>query len=151
MGGVVLTESIETEDWEDVHVCVLHHEADVTQATDSLDCVRLNLAPKDEVDEDFGNFFQRFKVDIFGSKAWDNYRVETFLVDHQLQVLFWFWKQTEALTGELVEYLVFLLQKVQQLGKTTMGYKLFLKFVLVIQQTREGDNYHFLVDLVDLG
>lgn len=151
MGGVVLTKGIETEDWKYVHVCVLDHEADVTQTADGIDSVRLNLAPKDEVYEDFGNLFQGFKVDIFGSKARYNDRVEAFLVDHQLQVWFWFWKQTEALAWELVEYLVFLLQEVEQLGKTPMGYELFLKFVFVIQQTREGDNYHFLVDLVDLG
>lgn len=62
----------------------MDHEADVRQATDSFYSVRLYLAPKNKVDKDFGDFFECFKVYIFGSEARDNDRIQAFLIYYKL-------------------------------------------------------------------
>jgi len=55
MGLNVFRESVEAEDNEDVHILVIDHEADVTEAAGSLEGVLRDLSPEDQVDEDLGD------------------------------------------------------------------------------------------------
>ena len=67
MGCIILWQGVKAEYWEYVHVYILNHEADVRETTDSLYIFRLNLSPKNKIDKNFGNFFERFQVYIFCS------------------------------------------------------------------------------------
>ena len=55
----VFRQSVQAEHCQYVHVKVVDHEADVAQTACSLDNLRLQLAPEDQVDEDLRDFFER--------------------------------------------------------------------------------------------
>lgn len=65
----VLRQGVETEDCEDVHVLVVDHEANITEAASCFECVLRNLPPQDQIDEDLGDLLQRLEVDVFGPQA----------------------------------------------------------------------------------
>jgi len=66
---VVFGERVQAEDGENVHVKVVNHEADIAKTTRSLDGLLLELSPENQVDEDLGDFFERFQVDVLRSQT----------------------------------------------------------------------------------
>ena len=55
---VVLGERVKAEDGQDVDVLVVNHEADITQTACRLKSVLGDLAPENQVDEDFCDLLQ---------------------------------------------------------------------------------------------
>lgn len=90
---LVFRQSVQAEHCQYIHVEVVDHEANVAQAAGSLDNLRLQLAPEDEVDEDLRDFFKRLQIDVFGAKAGDNDRVKTLLLNDLVQDFFTFREQ----------------------------------------------------------
>ena len=62
----IFRESIQAEDGQDIHILVIDHQPNVTQAASGLESVLRYFAPQDQIDEDFGDLFQRLKIYVFG-------------------------------------------------------------------------------------
>ena len=90
---------IEAEDGQNVDVLVVYHETDVAETTSGFECVLGDLPPEDEVDEDLGDFLERFQINIFSPQAGNDNRVQAFLVEDLLQVLLVLTQETEALAA----------------------------------------------------
>lgn len=109
MRRIILTECIKTKNSQYIHINIIDHQPNITQTTRSLNSVRVQLPPKNQINKDLGDFFESFKVDVFGAQARDDNSVETFLLDDLLQVVLGFRQQRETFARELVEHFVFLL------------------------------------------
>lgn len=87
VGFLVLGEGVQAENGEDVHILVTHHETDVAQAAYRLKSVLGYLSPEDQVDENLGDFLERFQIDVLGSQARNDDRVQALLVQDLLEIL----------------------------------------------------------------
>ena len=89
----VLRQSIQTEDGQNIHVLVVDHEPNVTEAARRLERILGYLPPQDKIDEDLGDLLQRLQVDVLCPQARDDDRVEALLIQDFLQVLLIFREQ----------------------------------------------------------
>ena len=64
MVSLIFAETIQAEHGQDIHIKVIDHEADVTEAARRLNDLRLELAPKDQIDENLRDLFQSFQIDV---------------------------------------------------------------------------------------
>ena len=64
MVSLIFAETVQAEHGQDIHIKVIDHEADVTEAARRLNDLRLELAPKDQIDENLRDLFQSFQIDV---------------------------------------------------------------------------------------
>lgn len=87
MRFLVLRESVQAENGEDVHILIIDHETDIAQAAGRLKRVLGYLSPEDQVDENLRDFLECFQINVFGSQARNDDRVQALLVQDLLQIL----------------------------------------------------------------
>ena len=61
----VFRQRVKTKHRQDIHIEVVNHQPDVTEAARRFYNLRFELAPQDKINEYFCNLFQRLQVDIF--------------------------------------------------------------------------------------
>ena len=69
MVNLLLTEAIQTEHCQNVHIKIVNHETDVAQAASCLNNLPFKLPPQNQIDEDLRDFFESFEVYISRAQA----------------------------------------------------------------------------------
>lgn len=83
----ILRQSVQTKHRQNVHVNVIDHQTNVAQTARSFDRLRFKFSPKNQIYENFCNFFQSFQVYVLRAQTGDNDRIEALLINYLLQIL----------------------------------------------------------------